>query len=131
MLSPEEKARRARKRKIQALIRDYPQEVVDVLLDEQFPPHRELELDKLYERRSDDTDGKDTTISAQICSHGIRLGDVFFDSKFDGRQEGSGHCFRGPFGGTASPHVYKAMLILARAIQLDNEPTNGPGRLFR
>ncbi len=103
------------------LVKEHPDEVLDVLLEHPFWP-AQIKPDILYTRRSDDTDGYDNTIAVDIGS-GIRAGDAYVEvqSKFDPDSITIGvHCFRSGIGGGGSPRVRNALLFLALAIELDN-----------
>lgn len=108
-------------RRIKKMVEAHPDEVMDALLEAMFWPAH-LKGDAIYVRRSDDTDGHDNTISVQVAT-GIRAGDAYVEiqSKIDPESNSWGnHCFRSVLGGGASPRVRNALVILARAIQMDN-----------
>ncbi len=117
------------KRKIENLLEEDAEAVMDALLSYPFWPTT-LSPEKPYIRRSDDTDGRDDTISIFISGTGSRAGDTFIEirSKVDSNSFSDVHCFRSGLGGTRSPHVHNALRILARAIDLDNQYLPDPPR---
>jgi hypothetical protein len=129
MPTPKEKAAHALKLKIKNLLENHAEEVIDALL-EWSPWHAGVNTMQTYKRRSDDTDGQDQGISVTFGPDN----DAWFEirsftkdretgeSKFD---RGS-HRFRTYFGGGSSLRVRAALIILARAIDLDQ--TENPDR---
>lgn len=122
MLTKEENALRARQRRIRKFVADNTDEVVDALLEHYFWLQN-LKTGVGYRRRGDDTDGENNTITV-IIGDRVRQGDVWIDvlSHIEPSSLSLDHCFREPFnGGGQSQRTRNALLILARAIQLDNE----------
>ncbi|MBX4189219.1 hypothetical protein KW785_01325 [Candidatus Parcubacteria bacterium] len=113
------------------VIHDHEDEVIGILLNSLFWP-KTLKAGKFYTRRSDDDDGLGNTISVFVGDMGSRAGDVFFDSHLDEHSLSTTHCFRTGFGGGSSPRVRNALMVLAIAIDLDNEtrPMRMPEREY-
>ena len=114
-------------KKLRLLIRQYPAEATDLLLDAMFW-HPKLKTDVIYERRSDDTDGLDTRISVQFSRdsdswieiQSVESRNTCGDEKNDFVPTYM-HRFRSGFGGGRSLRVRNALMHLARAIQLDEK----------
>lgn len=105
------------------IIKQDPSKVVDILLDSSFWI-RDLEAGKIYRRTSDDNDGDDKGIKVIIDEQGdvwIDLYSYCYDRKTgDILPDDGSHRFRTHLGGGRSYRTSIALMILARAIELDN-----------
>lgn len=122
MLSKEERLARLLRNKVESLLEDYPEEVLDLVLNRPFW-HSKVKTNINYRRRSDDTDGDDLGISIIFSQDGDAW--VQVDSYRKNRKTGEdlpdsgSHRFRTYYGGGSSMRTRIAFMILARAIQLD------------
>jgi hypothetical protein len=101
----------------QALEREDSAEVaVDAILEFPFWLYS-LSANNSYTRQSDDTDGEECSITVGFS----RDGDGWFNVTSRVENGVHTHRFRTGFGGGRSLRVRNALLILARAIDLDNK----------
>ncbi len=128
-LSPEEKKVLAIRRKVDALLLDDADIVIDAVLDIPFW-HPGVDPKKAYQRRSDDTDGQDMGIGVMFGSDSdahFQVWSYNLDRKTGEPQYDDGHHrFRTHFGGGRSLRVRNALIMLARAIDLDNKERPDP-----
>lgn len=106
---------------LRRLIGKYPSDAADILLDTPFW-HQEVKTERAYSREGDDTDGKKQGITVAFGPDS----DAWFEVRsFDGERGDKTppitHRFRSGFGGSNSDRVRTALLVLARAIDLENE----------
>ncbi len=101
---------------LQKLCQDRPEEVIAALLDAEFFPAA-IKTDIGYQRYGDDTCLGSITVGFLQDGDGL----VEIDSQLDPDELTLIHRFRTFFGGGQSDRVRKALLILALAIQMDND----------
>lgn len=93
-----------------------PREVIETLLDADFFPEW-IETGKGYQRYGDDQRLGSITVGCLPDGDGA----IEINSQLDPNELTRIHRFRTYFGGGQSERVRKALLILALAIQMDNE----------
>lgn len=104
---------------ISKMCREYPNEVLEVLLETPFWP-RGLETSLAYQRYEDDARKGNITVAFSNDGDGW----IQIDSELDPDEKlHRSHRFRNYPGGGKSLRVHAALQILAIAIKLDNEET--------
>ncbi len=101
---------------VREIIEQNPEYVIGLLLKAEFWP-TSLQVEKVYERFEDDN------VNALIGVSFLKYGDGWIQvlTKPDPDQVQTEFRFRMEGAGGQSPHVRNALLILALAIDLDNE----------
>jgi len=110
---------------IRRMVRVHPDEVMDALLKQVFWP-TSLKSDTAYTRKGDDTDGSNSHILVMFSRDSDGWIEVVPHLDPDAEQFSTSHRFRTSFGGGRSLHVRNALLMLARAVELDNKERPDP-----
>lgn len=112
--TPKETARKKLLRHVRRLVREYPNEVLEALLQRPFWPDG-LDTKEVYRRYSDDND---SFLRILFSEDGDVWTTVF--SHEDPEEPGFGQRYRTGLGGGESLLTRNGLLILAKAIQMDN-----------
>lgn len=111
MVQPQSEIRKT----IQELVSKYPEEVILAILDElPWPPS--VEVQRHYIRHGDDNNG---TLTIVFGEDGDGWVEIISDT--DPNDSTFSHRFRGFFGGGESLRTRTALIVLAKAIELDNK----------
>ncbi|TAL49439.1 hypothetical protein EPN83_00835 [Patescibacteria group bacterium] len=114
--------------RLRKLVKRYPDELAKLLLEGHFWLSA-LQPNIIYRRRSDDTDGLDSTLGVSFSQDSDGWIDIISDIDPESGDRHFTHRFRVPLiGGGRSPRVRNALLVLALAIKLDNEELPDPRR---
>ena len=122
------KAKGPNRQELQRLVKNHFDDIVDILLETPHWP-KFLKTNLQYKRCSDDTDGEDQSITVIFGSDGDAWFEVRSDLKPsapDSFKSRVSHRFRTYAGGGRSLRTRVAVMILARAIQLDEKEMSDP-----